>query len=108
MKKTYPYPTVKVTPAIQEQLLTKLRRTKHFFAAVFIKKTDGTIRVMNCKFGVRKHVNGKGMKYKPLDYGLLTVWDPSKVDPEKNDKGYRSLNLNTLMLIKYAGVTYQF
>jgi len=106
--KTYNYPTIKVTPAIQEQLLTKLRETKHFFVAVFVKKTNGAIREMNCKFGVRKHVTGKGLKYKPLDYGLLTVWDPSKIDPEKNDKGYRSLNLNSLMLIHYAGKTYQF
>ena len=104
----YNYPTIKVTPAIQEQLLTKLRETKHFFVAVFVKKTNGEIREMTCKFGVKKHVNGKGLKYRPIDKGLLTVWDPSKIDLENGDKGYRSLNLNTLMLIHYAGNTYQF
>ena len=97
----YPYPTVKVNAAIQVQLFNKLRETGHFFTAVFIKKTNGELREMTCRFGVKKHVNGKGLKFDPVALGYFPVWDSVKQD-------YRMLNLNTLSYIKYAGTTYQW
>lgn len=100
-EKTYPYPTIKTTAAIQMQLFNELRKTGHFFKAVFIKKTNNQIREMVCRFGVKKHVNGKGLKYDPLSKGYLPVWDSEKQD-------YRMINLNTLMLIHYGGKSYQF
>ena len=100
-KTTFNYPTIKVTPAIQMQLFNELKKTGRFFKAVFIKKTNNELRIMICRFGVKKHVNGKGMKYDPLSKGLLPVWDT-----EKN--AYRMLNLNSLMTIHYAEKTYQF
>lgn len=108
METQFNYPTIKVTPAIHEQLFNELKTKKRFFTAVFIKKTTGKMRVMTCKYGVKKHVNGKGLKYEPLNYGLNTVWEPKSFDPENGDKGYRSLNLNTLSHINYAEKTYQF
>jgi len=99
--KTYSYPTIKVTPAIQMQLFKQLRVSGHFFKAVFIKKTNQEMRTMICRFGVKKHVNGKGLKFDPLSKGYLPVWDTEKL-------GYRMLNLNTLLLIHYAEKTYQF
>jgi hypothetical protein len=109
-KTTFTYPTIKVTPAIHEQLFHELRTKKRFFTAVFVKKTgEQELRVYSpCKFGVKKYVNGKGLKFEPRKYGLTMVWVPACVDLENGDKGWRSLNLNTLMLIKYAGKTYQF
>jgi hypothetical protein len=56
---------------------------------------------MVCRFGVKKHVNGKGLKYDPLERGLLPVWDSEKLD-------YRMLNLNTLIAIQYQEKTYKF
>ena len=99
--KTYPYPTIKTTAAVQMQLFNELKKTGRFFKAVFIKKTNGEIREMVCRFGVKKHVNGKGLRFDPLSKGCLPVWDT-----EKN--AYRMINLNTLMLIHYAGKSYQF
>ena len=100
-KTTFNYPTIKVTPAIQMQLFKQLRESGHFFKAAFIKKTNNELRIMVCRFGVKKHVNGKGLKFDPLSKGLLPVWDSEKM-------AYRMLNLNSLMTIHYAGDTYQF
>jgi len=99
--KIYSYPTVKVTAAIQMQLFNQLKKSGHFFRATFIKKTNNELREMVCRFGVKKYVNGKGMKYDPLSKGYLPVWDSEKMD-------YRMINLNTLLTIHYSGTTYQW
>lgn len=99
--KTFNYETVKVTPAIHERLFRDLKETGQFFTAVFIKKTTNELRLMVCRFGVKKHVNGGGLKYNAKDMGYLPVWDSEKKD-------YRMLNLNSLLLIHYAKKTYQF
>ena len=87
-------------PADILQLFTTLRKSGHFFTAVFIKKDD-TIRQMHCRIGVKKYVNGKGMKYNPLEKGLLTVWDRQK-------EAYRMINLKRLLYISYGGVIHLF
>ena len=44
------------------------------FTATFIK-SDGTQRIMNCRLKVKKGTNGKGLKYYPIEKGLLPVFD---------------------------------
>ena len=68
------------------------------FSAVFLKK-DGTIRRMNCRLNVNKGVNGKGMSYDPIKKGLLPVYDMDK-------KGFRMINMNTLISFKVNGKSY--
>lgn len=46
-----------------------------FFRVEFVKRTDGSIRVMNAKLGVKKHLSGEGAKYSFEEKGLLSVWD---------------------------------
>mgnify|MGYP000394956649 CR=1 FL=1 len=58
------------------------------FYAEFIKK-DGSLRRMTARLGVHKGVTGKGMRYDPLERGLLPVYDMDKAD-------WRMINLNTL------------
>jgi len=58
------------------------------FYAEFVKK-DGSLRRMTARLGVRKGVTGKGMRYDPLERGLLPVYDMDKSD-------WRMVNLNTL------------
>jgi len=62
------------------------------FSAIFVKK-DGTERKMSCRLGVKKHVNGTGMAYKPSNYDLIGVYD-------MNNKGYRMINLNTVKALQ--------
>jgi len=69
------------------------------FTAEFIKK-DGSLRVMNCRLGVTKGVNGKGMSYKPLQRLLMPVFDMQK-------KEFRMINLNTMYSLQTNGVKYR-
>ena len=74
-----------------------------FFTVEFIKK-DGTLRVMNCRTGVKKYLsnNGKNIKItKPIDNGILRVYDIPK-------GAYRSINLDTVKKINFNKVTYKF
>lgn len=65
------------------------------FTATF-RKNDGSLRVMNCRLGVKKHLKGGQKNYKDEDFNYLTVFDLNK-------KGYRVINLNTLEQIKANG-----
>lgn len=68
------------------------------FTAVFTKK-DGSMRKMNCRLGVHSHANGKGLKYIPARYGLMTVFDMQV-------GAYRSVNMNTLNTLQISGKVY--
>ena len=69
-----------------------------FFSAVFIKK-NGEKRLMTCRTNVRKYINGVGLKFKPQDIGLMTVFDIHK-------GAYRFINLMTLESLKIRGKKY--
>ena len=68
------------------------------FGVKFIKK-DGIHRTMSCRFGVKQHLKGGELKYKPNEYGLLGVYDMNKT--------YRMVNLKTLYYLKFADVEYK-
>jgi len=57
-------------------VLTILDETSNgkIFYVEFIKK-DGSLRKMTARRSVKKGVNGKGMGYRPLQKGLMTVYD---------------------------------
>ena len=56
---------------------------------VTYKKKDKSIRVMNCRLGVKKGVSGVGMAYEPAVRGLKSVFDMQV-------KEFRMLNLETI------------
>tara|TARA_R110001599_G_scaffold189528_1_gene384247 strand:- start:187 stop:528 length:342 start_codon:yes stop_codon:yes gene_type:complete len=63
------------------------------FSSTFIKK-DGTHRLMNARLKVTKGLkeDAKPRPYQPSKYNLICVYDMNK-------KGYRMLNLNTLLTL---------
>jgi len=63
-----------------------------FFTISFVKK-DGTLRKMNARLGVTKHLKGGKKSYNPDDFNYLTVYDLQK-------KGYRTINLSTIKKVK--------
>lgn len=69
------------------------------FTAEFEKK-DGTIRQMNCRLGVKKHLKGGEMAYDPQEYDLLPVFDVQKKD-------YRMINTSTLRRVTVEGQSYE-
>lgn len=68
-----------------------------FFTVTFVKK-DGTLRKMNARLGVKKHLKGGEKTYNAEDKNQLTVYDVVA-------KGYRTINLNTLRELKCKGMT---
>lgn len=71
-----------------------------FFTISFIKK-DGTLRKMNARLGVTKHLKGGKKSYNPDDFNYLTVFDLAK-------KQYRTVNLNTVKEVKANKETLTF
>lgn len=71
-----------------------------FFTTTFIKK-DGSTRKMTARLGVRKGVNGKGLKFDPAEKDLLVVYEMSK-------DAHRMINLNTIQSITFKNQTLNF
>lgn len=69
------------------------------FTATF-KKKDNTIRKINCRIGVKKGVNGNGLKFNPTEKGLKTVYDMCKQE-------WRLLNLETLITLTIDRQSYK-
>lgn len=65
-----------------------------FFAVTFIKR-DGTVRVMNCRSGVRKNTIGVLSRLNPEQY--FTVYDVQR-------KGFRAVNKDTILSVRVNGV----
>lgn len=76
------------------ELIKKLIGNK-FFSVTFVKK-DGSLRKMNARLGVTKHLKGGAKTYDTDALNYLTVFDLKK-------KAYRTINLNTLKNIKVDG-----
>ena len=70
-----------------------------FFKVLFIKRTNGEYRSMLCRTGVKKHLKGGSLRYDASTLKLINVYDINK-------KGYRSINLETLVSAKIGGVEY--
>lgn len=70
------------------------------FSCVFIKRTTGETRKMICRLHVKKGVKGIGLKYNPMEKGLLNVFDMKKGE-------FRMINLETLKELKINHVTYK-
>ncbi len=71
--------------------LIKQMQSGKIFTAEFIKK-DNTRRIINCRTGVQKYTNGKGLNFDPMSKSLLPVFDLQK-------KEYRFINLSTLISV---------
>jgi hypothetical protein len=68
-----------------------------FFTVTFTKK-DGSIRTMNCRKNVTKHLKGGVSTTAKYDH-LLTVYDVKT-------EGYRNINLNNIIEVKANGKSY--
>jgi len=73
-----------------------LRATQGKFFTVAFTKKDGSVRVMNCRLGVTKHLKGGTNNLNPHQY--LTVYDMQA-------EGYRAVNLSTIISVTCGGLT---
>ena len=69
------------------------------FTVSFIKK-DGTLRKMNCRLGVTKHLKGGELAFDPKEYDLIPVFDLQK-------NAYRMINLDSLVEVTINGETFE-
>ena len=74
-------------------------KTGRFLTVSFIKRGDGSERVMNCRTGVTKGTKGGSIGYKPQEHRLLSVYDV-KV------RGFRMVNLEELLTASIGGRHY--
>ena len=71
------------------------------FTVTFTKRTTGEERVMNCRLGVTKGLQGGERAYDPDSKGLLFVWDLVK-------EAYRSIPLDAIRAVSVKGQKYSF
>jgi hypothetical protein len=71
-----------------------------FFTATFTKRTDGTLRTMNCRLGVKSHLRGGEPAYDFAEKGLVPVYDLVKQD-------YRCFPLDSLTQLAISGQVYE-
>jgi hypothetical protein len=83
----------------KEQLRYVLKNSKGKIMTLVFKKKDGTMRMINTRTGVTKNIKGTGLAYDPDKYGYVILWDLRKGN-------YRTVNINTVTLLKSAGKTY--
>ena len=87
-------------PKTRVQQFMEATKSGKIFSVTFEKK-DGTIRTMVARRGVKKGVKGVGMSFNPDTKNLFVVYDMQK-------KGFRMVNLNTLIEAKVNGKTIKF
>jgi len=101
---------------IQRHLLPSWLRNEvkngQFFSVRFTKRSNGEIRDMTARFGVKKGVSGVGRKgWKEGDtaknYGLLSVYDVNKITAEGDTKGaFRMIPIENIISLKVNGEEY--
>lgn len=75
---------------IMDNVTKILNSNGKIFTVTFIKK-DGSLRVLNGRLGVTKHLKGGLSTLNPLEY--ITVYD-------LQSKGYRAINRSTIIDVK--------
>lgn len=69
------------------------------FTVTFIKRTDGTERVLNARLGVKKYLRGGELNYDPTEKKLIPVYDMAK-------GGYRTVPIESIKRLVVGGVIY--
>lgn len=81
--------------------LTKLVSDGQIFSVEFIRRSDGMLRKMRCRLGVRKHLKGGVNAYSPKEHDLLCVYDMEA-------QGYRSIPVDTVKKLTVSGQVFDF
>jgi hypothetical protein len=82
----------------QAKQIIKNTRGK-FFTVTFVKRMDGTIRVMNARLGVKAYLKGGTLPYNPEPKELIPVFDVAK-------RAYRMINLRAIINLKIGNKEY--
>lgn len=92
---------IRISPTEARELLSYKGK---IFTAIFIKRSDGSLRSLNGMTGVRKYTSGGELPYSPKEKELIPVYDLKK-GPGK--QGYRTIPLEGLKALKINGKKYK-
>ena len=79
--------------------IKKILSTGKISYVEFYKK-DGRLRKMLGRTGVKKDVNGEGLKYNPEEKNLMVFRDVQA-------QAHRMINVDTIQVIKAQGIEYE-
>ena len=83
-----------------EDAVIKIKESEgKIFSVVFEKRTTGEFRKLVGRLGVRKDVNGNGLRYDPVSKQLMTVYD-------MQNQGWRMINIDGLTQLQTKGESY--
>jgi len=84
-----------------EQLRGLLDMTKgRFFRVAFSKRSDGRLRIMNCRIGVTKHLIGGKSSYDAKAHELYLVYDVAT-------RCYKAIPLDRVITVKTQGKSFR-
>mgnify|MGYP003646118706 FL=1 len=90
----------------KDHLINEIKRGK-FFTVEFIKRSNGELRKMNARFGVKKELKGKGASFSFEAKNLLPVVDLQKLSETKSiSKSRRSIPIENIISITLNGEKY--
>lgn len=83
------------------KVLRTMRRKNdgEIFQVRFVKRTNGQVRNMVCRLGVRSHLKGGTPKFDADKRDLLTVFD-------MQEQQYRSIPMDRILSAKIGGIEY--
>lgn len=81
--------------------LTQLTADGAIFSVDFIKRSNGELRSMVCRQGVKKHLKDGTKPYDPATKNLLTVYS-------MDAKGYRSIPVDAIQSLRIGGQKFGF
>ena len=93
--------TAQPSPRLNRANLRNLVSDGAIFGVEFIKRSDGSLRKMVCRLGVRKHLKGGAKAYDPKKHDLLCVFDMEK-------ESYRSIPVDAVQRLSVNGQTFSF
>jgi len=82
------------------ELKQMLKNSNGKFFSVAFRKKDDSIRLMNCRTGVKKYLKGGENKVEAPGRPYVTVFDVQA-------KGYRTVNVDTIQSVKINGKIYK-
>lgn len=88
------------------EMIEGIKDEGHFFTVVFAKRSDGSIRRMTCRGGVKKYTKGVGLAFEPSKKNLVGVWETNNADGAKEENAYRFISKEGLKELHYAGNIY--
>lgn len=83
-----------------EEAVIKIKESEgKIFSVVFQKRTTGEWRKLVGRLGVRKNINGTGLRYDPASRQLMTVYD-------MQNQGWRMINVDSISELQTKGESY--